>query len=136
MKWNPGMKWNGINEVNGVDEMESGNGMESGVYDLAAAVQIHISVRRKSILRDELDIPHCPSHTTSGMSDFHLVLDQCDNPVVAPTKHKSAVGGWAVIGDILPDVDFLGLDFGRFGGADDGEQSISQIACRKRVVHI
>ena len=99
MKWNPGM--------------ESGNGIREwnpGSTRLAAAVQIHISVRRKPILRDELDIPHCPSHTTSGMSGFHLVLDQCDNPVITPTKHKSAVGGWAVIGDILPDVDFLGLD--------------------------
>ena len=112
------------------------NEMESGIYDLAAAVQIHISMCRKSILRDELDVPHCPSHTTSGMSGFHLILDQCDNPVIAPTKHKSAVGGRAVFRDILPDVDFLGLDRGRFGGADDCEQSISQIACGKRVIHI
>ena len=70
------MKWNGIN---GVDEMESGNEMESGIRNpglrSAAAVQIHLSVRRKSILCDELDIPHCPSHTTSGMSGFHLILD-------------------------------------------------------------
>lgn len=93
------------------NEMESGNG-NPGMLRLAAAVQIHISVRRKPILRDELDIPHCPSHTCAGMTDLHFILDECDDPVIAPTEHESAFGGWAVIGDILPYIDFLGLDRG------------------------
>ena len=114
------MKWNGIR----------------GLHDLAAAVQIHISVRRKPILRDELDIPHRPTHTTSGMSGFHLILDQCDNPVVAPTKHKSAVGGWAVIRDILPDVDFLGFDIGHFADTNDCTHSILNHIRRMIVIQI
>jgi hypothetical protein len=86
------MKWNVV------DEMESGIRESGNAIRLAAAVQIHISVRGKSILRNELDIPHCPSHTTSGMTDLHFILDECDDPVVAPTKHESAFGGRAVIG--------------------------------------
>ena len=96
----------------------------------AGVVQIHISVRRKPILRDELDIPHRPTHTTSRMTDLHLILDQCDDTVIARTKHKSEVGGWAVSRDILPYIDFLGLGLGELTRADDRDKSISQIACR------
>ena len=57
----------------------------------------HRSMRRKSILRDELDIAHRPSHARTRMPDLHMILNLSNDIVIACAELEPAAFWWAIL---------------------------------------